>query len=135
MKLPDSPTRRFVKTRLEAGDSARTIRQTYNHIAAQPPSYFKSEEWGRWHGLSGAEPITAKEIHRIQSATSRKVRDERRENRASMRVHTESDFKTADYLGLPEPTVDYQEAHDAGMLYRATKDERYREIFTEGSDL
>jgi hypothetical protein len=133
MAVADTASRRFVKERLARGDSAATIRRTHNFLIAQPDSYFRTAEWGRWHGLSGAQPLTPKEIHKIQSATGRKARVARRETRATFRLRTEAEKAEAQFLGLPEPSTNYQRAHDAGIEYRATHEERYREAFAEGS--
>lgn len=131
--MPNETTRNFVKERLARGDSAATIRRTHAHLISQPPSFFQNKEWGHYKGLSGADSLSPKEIHRIQSATSRRVRGERKQARATFRARTEASKAEARYLGLPEPTSDYQKAHDAGIEYRATNDERYREQFEEGS--
>jgi hypothetical protein len=126
--------RTFVKQRLERGTSARTVRESYNALVSQSPQQIESN-WGKsWRKLSGQKPITAKQVHKIQSSLGRKARATRKEARAEMRLRTEATRTEAQVLGLPEPTVDYQKAHDAGALYRATHEERYREVFVEGSE-
>lgn len=128
-----SASRVFIKERLTRGDSARAARLSYNELVSLSPSEIGSRWGARWMSLSGARKTTPKEVHRVQSALSRKDRADRREARATMRLRTEASRTEAAVLGLPEPTADYQKAHDAGALYRATHDERYREQFEEGS--
>jgi hypothetical protein len=129
----DSPLRRFIKERLGRGDSARTVRLTVEHLVAQPKTFFATAEWRRWKALRGERPPSPADIHRVQSALGRKMREERKIVRAEFRGRTEADRNEALILGLEEPRVDFQAAHDAGILYRATHDEHYREVFTEGS--
>jgi hypothetical protein len=131
--MASESTRRFIKARMVSGDSAATARRVHNALAALPESV-AVERWG-WgaRGLSGAAPVTPAEVHKVQSALSRKEREERRENRALMRMRSEADRTQARMLGLPEPGTDYQKAHDAGAEYRATNEERFRQVFEEGS--
>jgi hypothetical protein len=133
-KRRSSTPREYVKIRLRRGDSSGAIRVQINYLVAQPPSFFEPRQWRRWRGLSGQKPLTAKEIHRIQSALGRKVRAERKERRLEMRLLTSSAAAMAEARGEPGTTGDAQRAHDAGMLYRVTEDEAYKEIFEqEGS--
>ena len=131
-KLRDASSR-FLKARLVSGDSAATARRVHNALAALP----ESEAVARWgwgaRGLSGASSVTPAEVHKVQSALSRREREERRENRALMRIRSDADRTQAGYLGLPEPGTDYQKAHDAGAEFRATNEERFRQVFEEGS--
>ena len=126
-------TRRFVKNRLISGDSAATARKVHDLLAGLT----ESEAVRRWgwsaKGIVGASPVTAKEVHKIQSALSKKERAERRETRALMRIRAEADRRQAEILGLPAPSTDYQRAHDAGVVYRATHEEVFRQVFEEGS--
>ena len=126
-------TRRFIKNRLISGDSAATARKVHNLLAGLT----ESEAVRRWgwsaKGIVDAQPVTAKDVHRIQSALSKKERAERRETRARMRVRAEADRRQAEVLGLPAPSTDYQRSHDAGVLYRATHEEAFHRIFEEGS--
>jgi hypothetical protein len=132
-RRPSTP-REYVKIRLRRGDSSWAIRAQINYLVAQPPSFFESRPWKRWRGLSGRKPLTAKEIHRIQSALGRKARAERKERRLEMRLRTSSAAAIAKARGEPGTTGDAQRAHDAGILYRVTGDETYKEIFEqEGS--
>lgn len=142
-KAPPSMARRFIKTRLERGDSARAIRITFNALVDLSPKEIE-QTWGiprRGGGprrtalvkLSGHASITAKEIHKIQSALGRKARKARHEVRFEFKVRRMADEAQNEALGIHEPLIDYQRAHDAGVMYRATNDERYREEFEEGS--
>jgi hypothetical protein len=93
-----------------------------------------SARWGEdWRGLSGARPLSAKESHRIYSALGKKARLQRKERRESYHYRSKFERERAAANGLDESSVDYQEAHDAGVLYRATQDEQYREIWTRVS--
>lgn len=126
-------TRRFIKNRLISGDSAAAARKVHNLLTGLSETD-AVRRWG-WSakGIVGAQPVTAKDVHRIQSALSKKERAERRETRARMRIRAEADRRQAEVLGLPAPSTDYQRAHDAGVLYRATHEEAFHRIFEEGS--
>ncbi len=131
--MPTDPSRAFIKERLARGDSAKAVREAHNALSKLTPSQIESR-WGRrWKGLSGAPVTTPKEVHRVQSSLSRKERRTRKEVRAEFRIRGEAQADQARILGIPESGFDPQKAHDAGVMYRATEDERYREEFEEGS--
>ena len=138
--------RDFIKTRLKAGDSPKTIRTVFNALAGMSPEDI-DRRWGyhprtrssttplRW--LSGQPPLSAKELHSIRRNLSKRDRAEMITLRRGWRelIHGERgqiwQYQNG-YRRLP-PEPDPQLVHDAAILYRATGDESYREVFTEGS--
>ncbi|HEV2316579.1 MAG TPA: hypothetical protein VGV89_03280 [Thermoplasmata archaeon] len=132
--MPSEDIRRpFIKQRLRRGTSAREIRETFNFLVKLSAEEIE-RRWARgWGDLSGQEPTTSSEVHRVQSALGRKARTERREARREMRLKTEATKEEFRLLGLFEPSYDAQKAHDAGVMYRATREEKFREVFVEGS--
>ena len=126
-------SRRFIKNSLLSGTSARAVRETHNVLASVTPDE-AVRRWG-WSAkkVAGSRPVTAKEVHQIQSAMSKRERAERKANRDRMRIRMEADQREAQILGLTPPTSNYQKAHDAGVLFRATNEEHYRHDFEEGS--
>lgn len=126
-------SRRFIKNSLRSGTSARTVREAHNALIALTPEQ-AVKRWGySAKKVAGSRPVTAKDIHKIQSAMSKSERAERKKNRDEMRGRKRSDEKQAAYYGHPAPTKDYQRIHDAGVLFRATNEEHYRHDFEEGS--
>ncbi|HYM40665.1 MAG TPA: hypothetical protein VEY12_11100 [Thermoplasmata archaeon] len=126
-------SRQFLKERLNRGTSQGVARDAHNALVKLSPRQIE-DRWGyKWRGLSGAKPLTAEETHRIEKSRSRHQRESGRAAREEFRARTSADKKLAERLNLPEPEVDYQEAHDAGVLYRATEDEIQRQFFEEGS--
>ncbi len=123
----------FIKQRLVRGTGERAARESYNALTELSPSQIE-ERWGKaWRGLSGQPKLTPKETHRIYSALGRKDRAARAEARRSAKYRSEASQRMAEMYANPELAGDYQRARDAGTLYRATHDERYREQFEEGS--
>jgi hypothetical protein len=132
--------RAFIEERLLRGDSQKTVRDTVNALRRHPATYFVGESWTRWQGIRGRRKITTEDVYRVYNAL-RKNRSkttaytERKRLRETWKTETAAERALALDLGVPEPTRDKQLAHDAGILYKATKDERYREFFEEGSRL
>lgn len=127
-------SRKFIKIRMVAGDSAEAARVAHNALVELPPSQIEKRWNGKgWNGLSGAPKVTPRGVRRIQSALSRRQRQDRKESRAFFRARSEAERREARELGLEEPVTDHQKAHDAGVKFKATHDERYREGFEEGS--
>lgn len=129
---PSELSRTFIKRRLVHGIGEKAAREAHNALVDLSPTEIEFR-WGKaYKGLSGQPKLTPKESHRVYSALSRKERAERTEARRSTRFRTEAMRRQEEYYGR-EFTGDYQTAQDAGTMYRATHDERYREDFEEGS--
>jgi hypothetical protein len=125
--------RTFIKQRLTRGTGERASREAYNALVRMSPDEIESH-WGKaWRKLSGQKPLTAKESHRIYSSLGRKSREARTEARRSNLYRKEASQRMAEYYDNPDLAADPQRAQDAGTMYRATHDERYREVFEEGS--
>lgn len=126
-------SREFIKARLNQGTSQGAAREAHNALADLSPSEI-ARRWGpKWVGLSGAPHVTASESHQIEKSRSHHQRNEGRDKRVERLLNNEADREKAARLRLPEPLGDRQDAHDAGVLYRATREEVYRERFEEGS--
>lgn len=131
--MPIDLRRLFIKKQLKQGTSAKEVRDSFNALVRSKPEQIDTR-WGKfWRRLSGLAEATAKEVHKFQSSLGRLARAERKTSRAEMAARTASQKLEATILGIPEPTIDAQKAHDAGVMFRATHDEKYREKFTEGS--
>ncbi|HEY1198163.1 MAG TPA: hypothetical protein VGG32_05505 [Thermoplasmata archaeon] len=132
--------RTFIEERLLRGDSQKTVRETVNALRTNPPSYFVGENWTRWDGIRGKRNATTADVYRVYDALRKSQSKtaayaERKRLRETWKTETAAERDLARDLGIPEPTRNKQLAHDAGVLYKATKDERYREFFEEGSRL
>jgi len=133
------PVRAFIEERLLRGDSQRTVRDAVNALRKKPAA-FLDQNWPRWSAVVGKRKVSTADVYRCYDALRKNhsksdAYAERKRLRTAWRTETAAERSLAQDLGIPEPTRNKQVAHDAGVLYKATRDERYREFFEEGSRL
>jgi hypothetical protein len=122
----ESLSHRFIRYALLRGHGERSARESLNELTKLSPSVIAGRVGKNWTELSGTQPLTPKETHRIYSALGRKARKERTEKRTILKRRSEDVRRQNNLLGIRESAPDYQAASDAGLIYRSTKDESYR---------
>jgi len=132
-------SRRFIEYKLSQGYSPSAIREAHNVLVSHKArdDFMIEQRLYRHRELSEKDFTRAYDRWRVYArrhpgSTEAQRFTERRLKIAERRVNyrIKSDQRTS--LGLPLPPEPIHAA-DAGMLYRITHDERYREWFEEGS--
>lgn len=133
------PSRLYLESKFSAGYSPSAIREAHNYLTTHRQGepfpleqhVFRHRElsardvtraYDRWRVFARRHP-ESKEAGQV---LERKTRNQ--ERLATFRVKVEQ----RDSLGLPRPPSPIRAA-DAGMVYRVTHEERWREYFQEGS--
>ena len=133
------PSRLFIEYKLSQGYSPSAILEAHNYLTRHHPrDKFEIEErvyshrklsksditraYDRWRVQGRRKPSSKEGIQLLE----RKTRNQERIANYRLRV------EQRESLGLPPPPPPIQAA-DAGMVYRITHQERWREHFEEGS--
>jgi hypothetical protein len=132
-------SRQYLDFKFSQGYSPSAIREAHNYLAEhRTPEPFPQEQrvyrhrslserdvtraYDRWRVYARRHPGSKESIQLIERRTKNQ------ERLATYRIKVEQ----RESLGLPLPPSPIKAA-DAGMVYRVSHDERWREFFEEGS--
>jgi hypothetical protein len=132
-------SRQYLEFKFSQGYSPSAVREAHNHLAThRTPEPFPQEQriyrhrrlserdvtraYDRWRVYARRHPGSKEGVQLLERRTKNQ------ERLAEYRVKLEQ----RDSLGLPPPPPPIRAA-DAGMVYRVTHDDRWKEYFEEGS--
>lgn len=132
-------SRAYLESKFAGGYSPKAVREAHNYLAA----HRQAEPYPLERGVFHHRKLSARDVTRVydrwrvqarrhpKSKEGQQFQERTTRNQERLAVYR-TKVRERGQLGLPAPPPPIQAAN-AGMLYRVTHNERYREHFEEGS--